>query len=379
MFYTKKVIFLLILIGLFLFGCKKTESKLVRKDIENIVKYANGFSIYQNEFYTKLVIHRGFLGDKSSNEYYLFSKNAKIPDSLKNKPILIVPISKIVVTNTSHIPMLEAVEEEQSLIGFPNTQYISSSKTRNLIDKGKIQDLGNEQAINLELLLNLKPDVLIGFGVEQPLKMYDNISKMGIPVIMNSDWLEETPLGRAEWIKLFGILYGKSKIADSIFTQIETNYLNLKTLASTSKHRPSVMSGSLFQDVWYTPAGESFFAQMLQDANAEYVWKSSKGTGSLSLNFEKVFANCKNADFWIAPGDYTNYNQIIENHQLNKNFKPFQTQHIYTYAFQKNQFGGFYFFEASPLHPDWVLSDLIQILHPEIVQKNKMYFFEKLK
>lgn len=375
----KNTIFFLFSIALLLVGCKKTASNSVAKDKKNIVKYANGFSIYENELYSKLIIHRGFLGDNTANEYYLFPKNVKIPDSLKNKQIIFTPISKIIVTSTTHIPMLEAIEEEKSLIGFPNTQYISSAKTRHLIEIGKIKELGNEQSLNLEMLLNLKPDVLIGFGVEQPLKMYDNIAKMGIPVIMNSDWVEELALGRAEWIKLFGLLYGKSKQADLIFSSIETNYLQLKAVALKSKKKPSVMSGSLFQDTWNTPAGESFFAQMLQDAQADYVWKTTKGTGSLSLNYEKVFANCKDAAFWIAPGDFINYNQIVENHHLNKNFKSFQNQNIYTYAHQKNKYGGFYFFEVSPLRPDWVLSDLINIFHPDLLQEKKLYFFEKIK
>ncbi len=377
--FIKNYILFLLTIALLFTSCKKTDSNIVREQNQNKVKYANGFSIYKNKNYYKLIILRGFKSDTQKADYYLFKENEPIPDSLKKKQIIRIPIKKIVVTNTSHIPMLEAINAENTLQGFPNTRYISSVATRDLIKKGSIKDLGNEQAMNLELLLELKPDVLIGFGVDQPSKMYDNILKLGIPVIMNADWMEETPLGRAEWIKLFGILYDKGEKADSIFHSIETNYDNLKKLAQNAVNQPTVMSGSLFQDIWYVPAGKSFLAQMFNDAHADYLWKDSEGNGSLALHIETVFAKAQHADYWIAPGNFTDYKRLTQQHALIKNFNSFEKKQIYSYAFQKNDYGGMTYFESSPLHPDWVLSDLIHIFHPEIAPNATLYYFKKIE
>ncbi len=375
----KNIIFFLFSIALIVSGCEKTEAKQIVKSNENIVKNANGFSIYKHKNYYKLIIYRGFKSETQKADFYLFKENESIPDSLKKKQIIRIPIKKIVVTNTSHIPMLEALHAENTLQGFPNTRYVSSATTRDLIKKGSVKDLGNEQAMNLELLLDIKPDVLIGFGVDQPSKMYDNILKLGIPVIMNADWMEETPLGRAEWIKLFGVLFDKEEKADSIFHSIETNYNKLKKLAQNATTQPTVMSGSLFQDIWYVPAGKSFLAQMINDAQAEYLWKDSEGNGSLALHIEDVFAKAQQADYWIAPGNFTDYERLSQQQALLKNFNSFERKQVYSYAFQKNDYGGMTYFESSPLHPDWVLSDLIHIFHPEIRPDASLHYFKKIE
>ncbi|MEB8347555.1 ABC transporter substrate-binding protein, partial [Flavobacteriaceae bacterium KMM 6898] len=138
--------------------------------------------------------------------------------------IIATPIEKIVVTSTTHIPALEALGVENSLIGFPNTDYISSEKTRTRIAQNQVQELGNNEAINAEMVIALQPDVVVGFSIDNRNKAYNTIQNSNIPVVYNGDWTEETPLGKAEWIKFFAPFYHLDKKADSIFTAIETNY-----------------------------------------------------------------------------------------------------------------------------------------------------------
>ncbi len=125
--------------------------------------------------------------------------------------IIPIPVKKIVVTSTTHIPALELLGVENTLIGFPETDYISSEKTRQRIDNGLVRELGKNEGINTEVLLEIKPDVVIGFGVDGVNKALENIQKANIPVIYNGDWVESSPLAKAEWIKFFGILYNKKK------------------------------------------------------------------------------------------------------------------------------------------------------------------------
>jgi len=366
------------LLSLIFFQCKKVEKKIAVGHTTNEIKYAKGFSIQTFSTYKKLTIYRAYIGDSKQSEYYLFSKNKPIPDSLSRKNIITIPLEKIVVTNTSHIPMIEQIGVENTLIGFPNTRYISSPKTRTLISMGKIKDLGNEQAVNMEILLQIKPNVMIGFGVDKPSKMYEQIEKLGIPVLMNSDWMEETSLGRAEWIKFFGVLYNRDSLANDYFSQIETNYLALKTKASQSNSKPSVLVGSLFQDVWYAAAGKNFIAQMIRDAQGNYLWKDTNGNGSLTMSMESVLNKGKNADIWIAPGDFDSTKSLLEANSIYKEFKPFRTKSIYSYAHLKGETGGIIYFESSPLHPDWVLEDLIQIFHPDLKLDKNFHFFKKI-
>lgn len=376
---TKFIFYISIL--LFLSNCKevpKDEPTPVNK-VSNSIEYAKGFTLQDYSKYKKLSILTSFQGDNSKQEYYLIRKDVSIPDSLSSKKIIRVPVEKIVVTSTTHIPMLELLEVEKSLVGFPNTHYVSSVRTRDLIDSNRIKDLGQEQNINSEILIELQPELIVGFGVSTMSKVYENIQKMGVPVIMNSDWLEETPLGRAEWIRFFGALYDKDSFAYKKFNTITNTYNNIKNKASNTSIKPSVISGSLFQDVWHMPAGNSFVAHFLNDAQTNYLWSESKGTGSIPLSLEVVLDKGKQAEFWISPGYNTSKKMILQESPHYKQFDAFNNGNIYTYAAKKGATGGVIYFELATTRPDLVLQDLVKIFHPDILSDYEMTFFSKVE
>ena len=161
--------------------------------------------------------------------------------------------------------------------------------------------------------------------------MFNTIQNFGIPVLLNGDWIEETPLGRAEWIKFFGVLFNKEKEADSIFNDIENNYLEAKNIALKTTNTPTVISGGLFKDIWNLPAGDSFEAAFLKDANTNYLWENSKGKGSLSLNIENVFEKGKDADIWISPGFYATMEDLEKENLVASKMKAFNNKTIYSY------------------------------------------------
>lgn len=200
---------------------EKTEFKAEKKLKKTLVKYAQGFDIQVYEDYKKLVIKSPYPDAENQQEFILVTSN---DNDLKSQNQLHVPVKKMVATSTTHIPMIELLGAVNSLVGFPNTDYISSERTRMRIKNGKVKDLGNEQHFNTEVLISLQPDVVIAFSMGKSSKMYNTIEQNGIPVIYNGDWLEATPLGRAEWIKFFGVLFDKEKEADSIFKDIEAAY-----------------------------------------------------------------------------------------------------------------------------------------------------------
>ena len=372
-----KHIILLVLLSLFA-SCKRSNNKEKTKPITNI-EYAKGFSIQEYKFFKKLTIHTSFKGDTNSKDYYLIQKGYRIPDSLTDKNIVFIPIKRMVVTSTTHIPMLEILGVESTLVGFPNTKYISSEKTRTLIEKGEVQELGQEQNINTELLIDLEPELVVGFGVNNTSPVFKNIEKMGIPVIMNSDWLEETPLGKAEWLRFFGALYQKDSVANVKFNEIANNYNTIKNKLANVNKKPTILSGSLYQDVWYLPAGESFVAKFLEDAHTDYLWKDTQGTGSLSLSLESVLDKGQNAEFWIAPGFYTSKKAMLADSPHYKEFKVYQTGNLYTYALTKGTTGGVIYFELATARPDLVLQDLASIFHPTVFPDIERSFFVKLE
>ena len=289
-----------------------------------------------------------------------------------------VPVKKLVATSTTHIPMIEILDETNSLIGFPTTNYISSKKTIERVKQGKIKDLGNEQDFNTEVLISLQPEVMIAFSMGKSSKLYENIEQNGIPVIYNGDWLEDSPLGRAEWIKFFGALYDKNEEADSIFRAIEFEYLKAKKIALQAQNKPTIMSGVLYKDKWNLPAGESFTAQLYKDANTDYLWKNSEGQGSLVLSFETVFEKAEKAEYWIGSGYYTSMEEVAAANAHYQQFETFKTKQIYSFSKRRSENGGVEYFEFGPLQPDVVLKDLIKVVHPELLPEYEPYFLQKL-
>ncbi|WP_405566678.1 ABC transporter substrate-binding protein [Polaribacter sp. Asnod6-C07] len=366
-------------IWLFVFSsCKKEVVKVDENNqIESNIKYAKGFDIVDKNGVKKLIIKSAYQNSEEIFEYTIQNKKSK-KEEIANT--LFTPIEKIVVTSTTHIPMVELLNEETAIVGFPYSKYVSSEKTRNLIDAGKIKEIGKESSLNTEILLDLKPELVVGYSVFSADKSLTTIKKAGINVIYNGDWLEETPLGRAEWIKFFGVLFDKEQQADSIFKVIEANYNAAKQIALKSTKKPTILSGAIMsKDIWNLPAGDSFVAQYLKDANCNYLWQNTKGKGSLSLSFESVFDKGAGADFWIAPGYFSSKDQLLNSNELYSKFNAFKKGNIFTPSTKKGKTGGVIYYELAPTRPDLVLKDVIKITNPDLLLKYKMTFFEKMK
>lgn len=382
-------LFILFLVFL-LAACGKVEKKeensilpipTKAKDT-SAVKYAKGFTISKENNLTVIKVSSPWPESEKEFSYALIDRDklASITiDVNAYDAIIAVPVERCVVTSTTHIPALEALNVAERLVGFPGTKYISSTKTRELIENGKVRELGKNEAINTEVLIDLAPELVVGFSINNHNKAYETIQKSGIPVVYNGDWTEQSPLGKAEWIKFFAPFFKKEKLADSLFSSIENQYIEAKTIASGYDKQPTVLAGSMYKDIWYLPAGNSWAAQFIEDANANYLWQDSEGTGSLSLNLENVLDKGREADYWIGPGQFTSYAQMISAHQLYSKFNSFKNHTIFTYSSVKGETGGLLYYELAPNRPDLVLKDLISILHPNALPDHELVFFKPLE
>lgn len=372
---------LLLLSFVFLMSCKKNQanSGTFKTKVTNEIKYAKGLELHHYDGYSLLKITQAWPGANSNFTYVLKEKNAAIPDSLKQYKSITIPIQTIVVTSTTHIPALELLGVENTLKGFPDTDYISSKKTRKLITDGKIKNVGKNESLNTEVLIDMNPDLIVSFSLNSSNPTLENLKKSGLNVILNGDWTEQSPLGRSEWIKFFGALYGLDTKANQIFSEIEKEYLATLAIAKNTTQKPSILCGALYQKQWYVPQGESWASLFLKDAQTNYLWKNTKGTGSLALPFEVVLEKAQNADFWIAPGDYSSLKQMSDSNPHYSEFDSFKNKKVYSYALNKGEKGGIIYFEWSSTRPDWVLKDLIKIVHPDLLPNHHLFFFQKLE
>ncbi len=373
---------LLILIVFGIISCKEvTEGEVnsVEQSPLSKIKYATGFDIQPIENGSMITIKNAWPGSEETFNYAVINRGASISNLENYDAIVESPIKSIVVTSTTHIPSLDMLGVSNTLIGFPNLDYISSEIIRERIEEGYIKELGKNETINTEVLIELDPDLVIGFAVEGANSTMSTIKKTGIPVLYNADWTENSPLGKAEWIKFFGLLYNKQKEADSIFSMIEENYLKAKEVAQSTEHAPTIISGALYKDVWYMPYGNSWAGEFIKDAHGMYIWGESNGTGSLALNLETVLDQGQQADIWIGPGQYTSMEQLKEAHPIYTRFNAFSTDQVYSFTNKKGSTGGTLYYELGPNRPDIVLKDLIKIFHPGLLPEHELFFFGKLE
>ncbi len=377
----QKILFIALLF-LFFISCKEQKDDKIltnHSKYSTSIKYAKGFDIAYRDGYKVITVKNIWPGSEKEFRYALVKKGhpLEMPESFDE--IITIPINEIVVTSTTHIPSLEMLEVDTTLVGFPSLDYISSQKTRKRIDQGLIKELGKNEDLNTESLLDLNPDVIVGFAIDNHDKTLKTIKKTGIPLVYNGDWTESSPLAKAEWIKFFAAFYDKDTLANRLFSNIENEYLNAKKIAFNAKSKPTVLSGAMYKDIWYLPQGKSWAAQFIADANGDYLWKETKGTGSHSLSLESVLEKAEHAEIWIGPSYYTNLVQLKKAHAVYQYFDSFKNKKVYSFTNKVGETGGLIYFELAPNRPDIVLKDIIKILHPELLPNHKFYFFDQLK
>ncbi|MHA7059755.1 ABC transporter substrate-binding protein [Aquimarina sp. M1] len=377
----KNYLILIVLFFSFL-SCKQEKKLIVPVAIEKLadqkIDYATGFTIQNKDTYKEISITAPWPEAKTTFTYILYPKGSEKPTITGRASYIEVPVDKTVVTSTTDIPMLEYLGLENKLIGFPHSDYISSEKTRALIDNGTIIELGNNGHLNTEFTLELAPELIIGYSATGDIKTYDLLEKTGIPVVMNGSWMEQHPLGRAEWIKFVAAFYNKEKEADSIFKKIERNYNDAITLANNAATTPTVLSGNMFKDVWHVPGGDSYVAKFLKDANTSYLWAETKKTGSIALNFESVLEKAQDAKFWIGSGSSRSLEELKGKNNRYTFFEAFKNKTVYSSTLKTGAKGGLVYYELGPMRPDLILKDIIKIAHPELLTDYEPYFFEKL-
>ncbi len=344
------------------FGCAGKAVESDRLVSTNEIKYATTFHF-----------------EKSESKNYLVISEPWPKATIEKKYELGKSLNKIVCTSTSHLPFFEMLGMEEVVVGFPNFNYISSEVFLKRAKEGYLTDLGPDGNLNMELLLSLDPDAVIAFDMGGESNSLDKIQEAGIPVIYNSDFLEKNPLGRAEWIKFFGALLNKQKVADSIFNAIETEYIRLKNLSEKVTSKPTVLSGVVYGDTWFLPGGQNWAATFFTNAGGEYLWQEDTTSGWLELSFEAVYEAGYNADYWIGTSTLNNRNEMLGQDGRYGSFDAFENDKVFNYNKRIGPNGGYDFFESGYSRPDLVLADLIKILHPEVLPEYETVYFQKLE
>jgi len=279
--------------------------------------------------------------------------------------------------------MLELLNCENRIVCVDDVRYLSTRECRRRIKKGEIQSVAQAGSLNKEKLLSMKPNWVVAYFIDKrEQENWQQMEKVGIPVIFCQNYLENHPLGRAEWLKVFGWLLGKSELAETEFRSIEEHYQQtVQAIKSLDEASPTVLCNAPYSGIWDVPAGKSYMARLLADAGADYLWKNEKGTGKITLDIEKVFEKAAGADFWINPGACTSLQCITASDRRLGMFDALKNRMVYNSTALTFPEGANAWWDYAVVRPDLALNDLAHIFHPEFSGETdyKFVFFERLK
>lgn len=367
---------------LIVFACNKEGKKFSQFEFEGEkvpLKYAEGFAITKSDSWTLVEVKRPFHGAEKGYRYLLVPEGAEVPEHGDDIRLIRTPISSIVCTSTTHIPLLDYLNVTEKLVGFPTTDYVSSPKARKHIEAGNVADLGVDKGLNIERLAALQPDLVMGYTMSADYGQFKKIEDLGVPVVLNAEYLEKHPLGRAEWLKFMAAFFNKGPESDSVFSAIEANYIATSQLCAAADRRPTVVIGIMYGDGWFLPGGQNYASRILKDAGCKYLWEDNPSEGHLELTFESVYEKASNAEFWIGTGPFSSLEDLAAGDHRYRKIGAFKNQNVYNYDARKGEKGGNEYLELGYLRPDLILMDLVKIAHPECLPDYELYFHRRLE
>ncbi len=299
--------------------------------------------------------------------------------------------------STTHVAMISSLGKTETIVGISGPDYISNPLLRSRINSGETLDVGADQALNYERIVSLRPDVIISYAVTAEISgMVKRFGELGIPVIVNADYLETEPLGKTEWLKFMAEFYEMENAADSIFEEVRGEYEKYRELVSLAVDsstgsidistgqpavmtgQPTVITGLPWKDAWYIPGGRSFAAAFFRDAGGDYLWSDMESREASPVNLESVFTRALNADFWINSGNALSLDDIRQTESRLEKLGPIQKNQVFNNTARLNPTGGNDFWETGVMEPHLILADLIRILHPEVLPEHKLKYYQQL-
>ena len=358
-------------------GCKSRHSASTGEALSAVrMEYAGRIRIDSSEHYILVRIQNPWDTARILHTYVLVDREAELPEGLPKGTLVRTPVEKALVYSSVHCGLLSELGAIDQIGGICDLQYIEIPEIQDRCASGRMIDAGNSMNPDIEKIIDFHPDAILLSPFENS-GGYGRIEKLGIPIIECADYMETSPLGRSEWMRFFGLLFGKRQQADSLFTAVRTGYLQLCELVGPVNQRPVVISELKSGSAWYVPGGKSTTGRLYQDAGATYVWAEDEHSGSIPLSFETVFDRGQDADFWLFKYNQQQDKTLTElksDYASYAGFRAFQTGQVYGC-----NSGRVPFYTETPFHPEWLLEDLIRIFHPEVLPEGECRYFKKLE
>ncbi|MEM7104098.1 MAG: ABC transporter substrate-binding protein [Bacteroidota bacterium] len=372
---------LFFLVCLSLNSCKQsTEVKQPEEEIlsgkPEPLSQTSSFEIINYENFTWLSITTPWQGAEKAITYIAYKRGTPKPEGFDDAIFIETPIRSLACNSTTHVAMLDFLESTDVITGMAGTKYVYNEDVRYMIDDGKITELGLDRDLDYEKLITLNPDVVLTYSMG-PQNNIDKIKETGLAPVVLAEFLDASPLGRAEWVKFLAVLLEKQEMARVKFEAMEGFYNTFKSLV-VNKERPTVMVGMGYEGTWYVPAGGSYVAKTIEDAGGNYLWKDKPGSLSLPLDFEAVYDKAKAADKWINVGQVNSLKDITSVDERYGIFEALTTSEVYNGNARVSEKGGYDIYESAVVNPHLVLRDLVKAFHPDVLPEEPFVYYKRL-
>ncbi|MDR3246315.1 MAG: ABC transporter substrate-binding protein [Prevotellaceae bacterium] len=360
-----------------IFGCKANQKQAKQPEGYDVYepKYAKGFSLYRAADTTILkVINPWQFASEIEFNYILTSKAS--PGALHE---IKTPVTKVVCMSTTHVAFISVLDCVASIAGVSGLKHVSDSAVTALGRENKIADVGYDSNLSYELVFSLAPDVVFAYGVQGEFSIIEKkLNELGIKVVYFGEYMEDTPLGKAEWLVAMSAFFDKREFAEKVFERIETDYNDTKKILQNIESKPLVMFNVPYKDIWYLPGAKSYMTQFINDAGAEYIYPANEGRDSWPMSIEKAFSIAQDADFWLIGNSSKSLGDLRDTDSRMAEIPAFKEKKIYNSNLRTNDYGDD-FWESGIVKPDIILKDLIKIFHPALVPDHKLYYYRHLE
>lgn len=373
---------LLIAVLIGLSGCSKKRTS-PEEFTEKVYspEYASGFQIQKSKNGKSVVLRTvtPWQGAENVVTSLFISRGGETPPQGFSGQVLAKVPERIVCMSSTQVAMLDAIGEVERVVGVSGRDYVHNWYVSRNPDK--VGNVGYEGALDFEMLLSFDPDLVMLYGMNGASPEEGMLKQLGVPFLYIGDYLEESPLGKAEWMVALGEVLGKRQVAEQKFAEIPARYNSLKETVASSPddNTPKVMLNAPYGNAWFMSPSESYMSRLISDAGAEYVFKKETGTESVKIDREEALHLLSEADFWLNPGSLSSVEEICTIYPKFASASCVREGNVYNNTLRTNRYGGNDYFESGVVHPDQVLSDLIKIFHPELLPDSTFHYFKRLQ
>jgi iron complex transport system substrate-binding protein len=340
------------------------------------VTEAQGFTVEYFNNYKVVTVLTPFAGAAQPEQYVLVQCGTPAPENFDDALMVEIPIDTIVAMSTTYLPALEELGRLDTLTGVDSSLYTTNETVLGLVQDGTVAEIGNGAEVNVEVAIDLQPDLIMTSATGTPeYDAHPSLQEAGLPVVLNADYLDSSPLGRAEWVDFIALFYNEEAASEAWFDGVVSEYQSLAAMTAAVEQRPTVFVNTPFDGTWFLPGGENYMAQLLRDAGADYLWSDEGGTGSLFLDFEVVFDRASEADYWLNIGTFATLEDLLAVDERFAEFAAFENGRVYNHDAVVNENGGSDFFESGAIFPNLVLADLIKIFHPDLLPDHEFVYY----